>query len=189
MLLFHCHLVLQKRKAFSTGFISDVYLILRLFFLPSFRNNFESTLEASKSLRQKTGDGTMTYLNKGQFYPITLREVDNKGMQQPITKVRVRIRNTPKTRRHRMNHVNQMLNYHLNLLEALSLSVLMHCQSVVMVVFGEEKCRDDQLKHWKYWHSRQHTAKQRCLDIGKNHYLYFNHVKYYLAEQNIEQSP
>ncbi|XP_061824376.1 grainyhead-like protein 1 homolog isoform X2 [Nerophis lumbriciformis] len=89
-------------------------------------NNFEYTLEASKSLRQKTGDGTMTYLNKGQFYPIILREIDNKGLQQPITKVR----------------------------------------SVVMVVFGEEKCRDDQLKHWKYWHSRQHTAKQRCLDIA-----------------------
>uniref|UniRef100_A0A3Q2Y6T5 Grainyhead-like transcription factor 1 n=1 Tax=Hippocampus comes TaxID=109280 RepID=A0A3Q2Y6T5_HIPCM len=89
-------------------------------------NNFEYTLEASKSLRQKTGDGTMTYLNKGQFYPITLREIDNKGLQQPITKVR----------------------------------------SVVMVVFGEEKCREDQLKHWKYWHSRQHTAKQRCLDIA-----------------------
>ncbi|XP_020496372.1 grainyhead-like protein 1 homolog isoform X1 [Labrus bergylta] len=89
-------------------------------------NNFEYTLEASKSLRQKTGDGTMTYLNKGQFYPITLREADNKDIQQPITKVR----------------------------------------SVVMVVFGEEKCRDDQLKHWKYWHSRQHTAKQRCLDIA-----------------------
>uniref|UniRef100_A0A3Q3A0C0 Grainyhead-like transcription factor 1 n=1 Tax=Kryptolebias marmoratus TaxID=37003 RepID=A0A3Q3A0C0_KRYMA len=89
-------------------------------------SNFEYSLEASKSLRQKTGDGTMTYLNKGQFYPITLREVDNKSLQQPITKVR----------------------------------------SVVMVVFGEEKCRDDQLKHWKYWHSRQHTAKQRCLDIA-----------------------
>uniref|UniRef100_A0A3B4ALS1 Grh/CP2 DB domain-containing protein n=1 Tax=Periophthalmus magnuspinnatus TaxID=409849 RepID=A0A3B4ALS1_9GOBI len=89
-------------------------------------NNFEYTLEASKSLRQKTGDGTMTYLNKGQFYPITLREVDSKGLHQPITKVR----------------------------------------SVVMVVFGEEKCREDQLKHWKYWHSRQHTAKQRCLDIA-----------------------
>lgn len=41
-------------------------------------------------------------------------------------------------------------------------------QSVVMVVFGEEKSRDDQLKHWKYWHSRQHTAKQRCIDIGKD---------------------
>ena len=40
-------------------------------------------------------------------------------------------------------------------------------QSVIMVVFGEDKCRDDQLKNWKYWHSRQHTAKQRVLDIGK----------------------
>ncbi|XP_031436635.1 grainyhead-like protein 1 homolog isoform X2 [Clupea harengus] len=90
-------------------------------------NNFEYTLEASKSLRQKSGDGTMTYLNKGQFYPISLREMDNpKVLQHPISKVR----------------------------------------SVVMVVFGEEKCRDDQLKHWKYWHSRQHTAKQRCIDIA-----------------------
>ncbi|XP_051724213.1 grainyhead-like protein 1 homolog isoform X1 [Ctenopharyngodon idella] len=90
-------------------------------------NNFEYTLEASKSLRQKSGDGTMTYLNKGQFYPITLREIDNgKLLHGPICKVR----------------------------------------SVVMVVFGEEKTRDDQLKHWKYWHSRQHTAKQRCIDIA-----------------------
>uniref|UniRef100_A0A667YF50 Grainyhead-like transcription factor 1 n=1 Tax=Myripristis murdjan TaxID=586833 RepID=A0A667YF50_9TELE len=85
-------------------------------------NNFEYTLEASKSLRQKTGDGTMTYLNKGQFYPISLREIDNNKW--------------------------------------------IFISSVVMVVFGEEKCRDDQLKHWKYWHSRQHTAKQRCLDIA-----------------------
>ncbi|MBN3319379.1 GRHL1 protein, partial [Atractosteus spatula] len=91
------------------------------------RNNFEYTLEASKSLRQKPGDGTMTYLNKGQFYPVTLREIGNgKVLHHPISKVR----------------------------------------SVVMVVFGEEKCRDDQLKHWKYWHSRQHTAKQRCIDIA-----------------------
>ncbi|XP_023663946.1 grainyhead-like protein 1 homolog isoform X2 [Paramormyrops kingsleyae] len=91
-------------------------------------NNFEYTLEASKSLRQKSGDGTMTYLNKGQFYPISLRETDNnsKVLHHPISKVR----------------------------------------SVVMVVFGEEKCREDQLKHWKYWHSRQHTAKQRCIDIA-----------------------
>ncbi|KAJ8383272.1 hypothetical protein AAFF_G00222850 [Aldrovandia affinis] len=39
-------------------------------------------------------------------------------------------------------------------------------RSVVMLVFGEEKSRDDQLKHWRYWHSRQHTAKQRCIDIA-----------------------
>ncbi|XP_029451714.1 grainyhead-like protein 1 homolog isoform X1 [Rhinatrema bivittatum] len=91
------------------------------------RNNFEYTLEASKSLRQKPGDSTMTYLNKGQFYPIALKEVSsNKGIHHPISKVR----------------------------------------SVIMVVFAEDKSRDDQLRHWKYWHSRQHTAKQRCIDIA-----------------------
>ncbi|XP_070368728.1 grainyhead-like protein 1 homolog isoform X4 [Equus asinus] len=91
------------------------------------RNNFEYTLEASKSLRQKPGDNTMTYLNKGQFYPVTLKEVSSsEGIHHPISKVR----------------------------------------SVIMVVFAEDKSREDQLRHWKYWHSRQHTAKQRCIDIA-----------------------
>ncbi|XP_077166662.1 grainyhead-like protein 1 homolog isoform X3 [Paroedura picta] len=90
-------------------------------------NNFEYTLEASKSLRQKPGDNTMTYLNKGQFYPIILKEISSgEGIHQPISKVR----------------------------------------SVIMVVFAEDKSREDQLRHWKYWHSRQHTAKQRCIDIA-----------------------
>ncbi|NXA73817.1 GRHL1 protein, partial [Thryothorus ludovicianus] len=90
-------------------------------------NNFEYTLEASKSLRQKPGDSTMTYLNKGQFYPITLKDVSStEGIHHPISKVR----------------------------------------SVIMVVFAEDKTREDQLRHWKYWHSRQHTAKQRCIDIA-----------------------
>ncbi|KAM3851109.1 grainyhead-like protein 1 homolog isoform 3-T3 [Vipera latastei] len=90
-------------------------------------NNFEYTLEASKSLRQKPGDNTMTYLNKGQFYPITLKEISGaERIHQPISKVR----------------------------------------SVIMVVFAEDKSREDQLRHWKYWHSRQHTAKQRCIDIA-----------------------
>ncbi|KAB0399377.1 hypothetical protein E2I00_002427, partial [Balaenoptera physalus] len=89
---------------------------------------FQYTLEATKSLRQKQGEGPMTYLNKGQFYAITLSETgDNKCFRHPISKVR----------------------------------------SVVMVVFSEDKNRDEQLKYWKYWHSRQHTAKQRVLDIGK----------------------
>uniref|UniRef100_A0A8C8SHF4 Grainyhead like transcription factor 1 n=1 Tax=Pelusios castaneus TaxID=367368 RepID=A0A8C8SHF4_9SAUR len=91
------------------------------------RNNFEYTLEASKSLRQKPGDSTMTYLNKGQFYPITLKEVSSsEGVHHPISKVR----------------------------------------SVILVVFAEDKTREDQYRHWKYWHSRQHTAKQRCIDIA-----------------------
>lgn len=69
----------------------------------------------------------MTYLNKGQFYAITLNETSaNKRLRHPISKVR----------------------------------------SVIMVVFSEDKNRDEQLKYWKYWHSRQHTAKQRVLDIA-----------------------
>lgn len=137
--------------------------LIHVLLLCYFRNNFEYTLEASKSLRQKTGDGTMTYLNKGQFYPITLREVNNKGIRQPITKVRVRKGTS------QINLAQHTITYdHYCNLIYVSLCVFMHFQSVVMVVFGEEKCRDDQLKHWKYWHSRQHTAKQRCLDIGKN---------------------
>ncbi|KAG8133844.1 hypothetical protein E2320_011595 [Naja naja] len=91
-------------------------------------NTFRYTLEATKSLRQKQGEGPMTYLNKGQFYAVTLSEAgDNKCFRYPISKVR----------------------------------------SVIMVVFSEDKNRDEQLKHWKYWHSRQHTAKQRVLDIGE----------------------
>ncbi|KAB0371593.1 hypothetical protein FD755_016531, partial [Muntiacus reevesi] len=90
---------------------------------------FQYTLEATKSLRQKQGEGPMTYLNKGQFYAITLSETgDNKCFRHPISKVR----------------------------------------SVVMVVFSEDKNRDEQLKYWKYWHSRQHTAKQRVLDIASD---------------------
>ncbi|XP_064409915.1 grainyhead-like transcription factor 2b isoform X2 [Latimeria chalumnae] len=90
-------------------------------------DTFQYTLEATKSLRQKQGEGPMTYLNKGQFYAITLSETGaNKCLRHPISKVR----------------------------------------SVIMVVFSEDKNRDEQLKYWKYWHSRQHTAKQRVLDIA-----------------------
>uniref|UniRef100_A0A8C2II48 Grainyhead-like transcription factor 2b n=1 Tax=Cyprinus carpio TaxID=7962 RepID=A0A8C2II48_CYPCA len=90
-------------------------------------DTFQYTLEASRSLRQKQAEGPMTYLNKGQFYAITLNETSaNKRLRHPISKVR----------------------------------------SVIMVVFSEDKNRDEQLKYWKYWHSRQHTAKQRVLDIA-----------------------
>ncbi|KAJ8267733.1 hypothetical protein COCON_G00129050 [Conger conger] len=90
-------------------------------------DTFQYTLDATKSLRQKQGEGPMTYLNKGQFYAITLSETgSNKCLRHPISKVR----------------------------------------SVIMVVFSEDKNRDEQLKYWKYWHSRQHTAKQRVLDIA-----------------------
>lgn len=56
----------------------------------SHSSTFQYTLEATKSLRQKQGEGPMTYLNKGQFYAITLSETgDNKCFRHPISKVRV----------------------------------------------------------------------------------------------------
>ncbi|XP_066538992.1 grainyhead-like transcription factor 2a [Hoplias malabaricus] len=90
-------------------------------------DTFQYCIEASRSVRHKQSEGPMIYLNRGQFYGITLSETGgSKGPHLPISKVR----------------------------------------SVVMVVFGEDKCRDEQLKHWNYWHTRQHTAKQRVLDIA-----------------------
>lgn len=90
-------------------------------------DKLQYSIEASCSVRQKPGDGPMIYLNRGQFYGITLRNLEtSKGVCHPISKLR----------------------------------------SVVMVVFGEDKCREEQLKHWNYWHTRQHTAKQRVLDVA-----------------------
>ncbi|XP_073341642.1 grainyhead-like protein 2 homolog isoform X2 [Pagrus major] len=90
-------------------------------------DSFHYSLEASMSLRPRQGEGPMAYLNRGQFYALTLSKTSfTSSLCQPRGKVR----------------------------------------SVIMVVFGEEKCRDEQLKNWKYWHSRQHTAKQRVLDIA-----------------------
>lgn len=39
-------------------------------------------------------------------------------------------------------------------------------QSVVMLVFREEKSPEDEIKAWQFWHSRQHSVKQRILDAG-----------------------
>lgn len=53
-------------------------------------DSFQYTLDATRSLRQKQGEGPMTYLNKGQFYAVTLNELSaNKRLRQPISKVRV----------------------------------------------------------------------------------------------------
>nr|XP_013999538.1 unnamed protein product [Salmo salar]XP_013999539.1 unnamed protein product [Salmo salar] len=89
--------------------------------------HFEYMLEAPHSLWTKSSSGQMSYLNKAQFYPITLRELGGTPLPPHLSE---------------------------------------EVRSVVMLVFGEEKLTEDQLKYWKYWHSRQHTAKQRCIDIA-----------------------
>lgn len=54
------------------------------------RNTFQYNIEASRSVRQKPGEGPMIYLNRGQFYGITLCEVGiSKGLCHPISRVRV----------------------------------------------------------------------------------------------------
>uniref|UniRef100_A0A8C6U1V7 Grainyhead like transcription factor 2 n=1 Tax=Neogobius melanostomus TaxID=47308 RepID=A0A8C6U1V7_9GOBI len=107
-------------------------------------DSFHYCLEANMSLRPRQGDGPMAYLNRGQFYALTLAQtdrgkLDSRGVSPPVT------------------------NEGARETELQQDSVV---QSVIMVVFGEDKCRDEQLKNWKYWHSRQHTAKQRVLDIA-----------------------
>ncbi|XP_076593350.1 grainyhead-like protein 2 homolog isoform X2 [Chaetodon auriga] len=90
-------------------------------------DSFHYCLEANMSLRPRQGEGPMAYLNRAQFYTLTLSKT---GLTSSLCRPRSKAR------------------------------------SVIMVVFGEDKCRDEQLKNWKYWHSRQHTAKQRVLDIA-----------------------
>lgn len=38
-------------------------------------------------------------------------------------------------------------------------------------MFREEKSPEDEIKAWQFWHSRQHSVKQRILDAGK---FFFN---------------
>ena len=40
-------------------------------------------------------------------------------------------------------------------------------QSIVMLMFREEKSPEDEIKAWQFWHGRQHSVKQRILDAGK----------------------
>lgn len=42
-------------------------------------------------------------------------------------------------------------------------------------MFREEKSPEDEIKAWQFWHSRQHSVKQRILDAGK--ILLLNHNK------------
>ncbi|KAJ0000075.1 hypothetical protein NQD34_011917 [Periophthalmus magnuspinnatus] len=118
----------QRSTPDSTEYFLFIYLIIILFCFCS--DGFLYCLEASMSLRPRHEEGPMAYLNRGQFYPLTLSHT-------------------------------QGLNSRLEGHRRLGLT-----RSVIMVVFGEDKCRDEQLKNWKYWHSRQHTAKQRVLDIA-----------------------
>lgn len=54
----------------------------------------------------------------------------------------------------------------MNNFEYHSLSPSLYLQSVIMLMFREEKSPEDEIKAWQFWHSRQHSVKQRILDAG-----------------------
>lgn len=47
------------------------------------------------------------------------------------------------------------------------IAFLFMLQSIVMLMFREEKSPEDEIKAWQFWHGRQHSVKQRILDAGK----------------------
>ncbi|GFR14005.1 protein grainyhead, partial [Trichonephila clavata] len=85
---------------------------------------FHYYLESPISTSQRREDDRMTYINKGQYYGITLEYINDP--ERTLRSCTVK--------------------------------------STVMLVFREEKSPDDELKAWKFWHSRQHSVKQRILD-------------------------
>ncbi|XP_015920555.1 grainyhead-like protein 1 homolog isoform X2 [Parasteatoda tepidariorum] len=85
---------------------------------------FRYFLESPISTSQRREDDRITYINKGQFYGITLEYIPDHEKAPKSTTVK----------------------------------------SVVMLMFREEKAPDEELKAWQFWHSRQHSVKQRILD-------------------------
>ncbi|XP_034552844.1 grainyhead-like protein 2 homolog isoform X2 [Notolabrus celidotus] len=124
-------------------------------------DSFRYRLEASMSLRPRQGSGPMAYLNRGQFYALTLSKASCMLSSHPP-------RSTGLERGLLLPHGpnGSRSSGEQCIMGGSELQQDSIVQSVIMVVFGDDKCRDEQLNNWKYWHSRQHTAKQRVLDIA-----------------------
>ncbi|XP_053393809.1 uncharacterized protein LOC123523670 isoform X2 [Mercenaria mercenaria] len=80
-------------------------------------------LECPISTTQRIEEDRITYLNKGQYYGLTLEHDGQRTIKSQTLK------------------------------------------SVIMVVFREDKHLEDERKSWEFWHSRQHSYKQRVIDI------------------------
>ncbi|KAF7226256.1 grainyhead-like protein 2 homolog isoform X1 [Nothobranchius furzeri] len=124
-------------------------------------DGFRYNLEANMSLRPRQGEGPMAYLNRGQFYALTLSKA---GFRPSLCQPRGKVWMSGTTQSHGLDGCSSSGEQHAVGDDDMQRDSIV--QSVIMVVFGEDKSRDDQLKNWKYWHSRQHTAKQRVLDIA-----------------------
>jgi len=85
---------------------------------------FKYYLESPISTSQRREDDRITYINKGQFYGVTLEYIPDPSTPLKSTTVK----------------------------------------SLMLLVFREEKSHEDEIKAWQFWHSRQHSIKQRILD-------------------------
>uniref|UniRef100_A0A336MAI5 CSON014460 protein n=1 Tax=Culicoides sonorensis TaxID=179676 RepID=A0A336MAI5_CULSO len=99
---------------------ADKIQIPKIFSNVGFKYHLESPISSS----QRREDDRITYINKGQFYGITLEYIPDPD--KPLK--------------------NQTV------------------KSVIMLMFREEKSPEDEIKAWQFWHSRQHSVKQRILD-------------------------
>ncbi|XP_033738957.1 grainyhead-like protein 2 homolog isoform X4 [Pecten maximus] len=86
-------------------------------------SGYKYIMETPISTSVRMEEDRITYLNKGQYYGLTLEFNADRIPQCQFAK------------------------------------------SVIMVVFRDDKSLEDERKAWEFWHSRQHSYKQRVLDI------------------------
>ncbi|GMR52290.1 hypothetical protein PMAYCL1PPCAC_22485 [Pristionchus mayeri] len=99
--------------------------------IPKLNNTlgFQYVLEAPISTSIRKEDDRMTYVNKGQFYTVTLDYIPDP--HKPL----------------KSTNQNGLV------------------KSQMLVVFREDKTYEEEIKTWRGWHARQHSAKQRILEV------------------------
>jgi len=92
---------------------------------------FRYVLDAPTSSAVRREDDKVTYINKGQFYGVTLE-------------------------------------YHPEPDQTLKSATV---KSVIMLVFRDGKSQEEEIKAWQFWHQRQHSVKQRIIDVDTKNSL------------------
>ncbi|GAU99428.1 hypothetical protein RvY_10432-2 [Ramazzottius varieornatus] len=110
----------ERTPVEKLGSVNPIVNIPKVFSNVGFRYYLESPISTS----QKREEDRITYINKGQFYPITLEYIPDPD--KPLKSQTVK--------------------------------------STIMLVFREEKTSEEEAKAWQFWHSRQHSIKQRIFD-------------------------
>lgn len=99
---------------------------------------FHYMLDAATSSSVRREDDKVTYINKGQFYGVTLEYTPDP--EQSLKSATVK--------------------------------------SVIMLVFRDGKSVEEEQKAWQFWHQRQHSIKQRIIDVDtKNSIGLLGHIE------------